>query len=192
MVERGYGLSPIALRMKVSEITMFKATPFIEGILGRGRKRWHPELTLGASQAPETARARGLCKENVKNFYDILEMLYPRDNSPPDKIWNCDESGVQAGKNGSGVVIARMGAHRVHSTVPDQRECLSVLVYINVAGFSIPSFFIFRGKRFGQNYIQHCEASETMAMQFGAVLVSLTEPVSSFPSSFCNKHVVSF
>ena len=32
MVERGYGLSPTVLRMKVSNITMSKATPFTESI----------------------------------------------------------------------------------------------------------------------------------------------------------------
>jgi hypothetical protein len=61
MVERGYGLTPITLRMKVSEITMSRGTPFQEGIHGRGWmrgwKRWHLELTLRAAQALETARA---------------------------------------------------------------------------------------------------------------------------------------
>jgi hypothetical protein len=49
MVDKGYGLSSTALRMKVSEITMFRATPFTEGIPRRGWKRRHPELTLRAS-----------------------------------------------------------------------------------------------------------------------------------------------
>jgi hypothetical protein len=45
MVERGYGLSPIALRMKVSEITMSRATPLTEGILGRGWMRgWKGDI----------------------------------------------------------------------------------------------------------------------------------------------------
>jgi hypothetical protein len=81
-------------------------------------------------------------------------------------------SGAQAGKNGGGIVIARTGACRVHSIVPDQREWLSVLVCINAAGFSIPSFYIFRGKRFGQNYIQYCEAGATMSMQPRAWMTS--------------------
>jgi hypothetical protein len=36
MVDCGYGLSPTAIRMKVSEITMSKPTPFREGIPGGG------------------------------------------------------------------------------------------------------------------------------------------------------------
>jgi hypothetical protein len=50
MVEKEYGLSPTALRMKVSEITMSRAIPFTKGIPGRdwirGWKTRHPELTL--------------------------------------------------------------------------------------------------------------------------------------------------
>jgi hypothetical protein len=84
----------------------------------------------------------------------------------------CDESGAHAGRNGGAVVIARRGARRVHSIVPNQREWLSVLVCINAAGSSIPSFYIFRGKRFRQNCIEKCEAGTTMAMQQRAWMTS--------------------
>jgi hypothetical protein len=53
----------------------------------------------------------------------------------------------------------------VQSLVPDQRERLSVLICINGVGLSIPSFYIFRGKRFKQNYIECCEPGATIAMQ---------------------------
>jgi hypothetical protein len=106
MVERGFGLTPTALKMKVCEITMSRDIPFREGIPGggwmRGWRRWHPELTLQVSQALEIARARGLCKDNIKSFCDNLRALYDQHNYTPDRIWNCDESGAQAGKNGGG------------------------------------------------------------------------------------------
>ena len=157
MVERGYGLTPTALKMKVNEITMSKVTPFREGIPGRGWmrgwKRRYPKLILQTTQALETTRTKGLCKDNVASFYDNLETLYSRHKYPSNRIWNCDEFGTQAGKNGSGIVIAKTGAHHVHSIVPDQREWLSVLVCVNVARSAIPSFYIFRRKRFGKNYI---------------------------------------
>jgi hypothetical protein len=131
MVERGYGLSPTTIKMKVSEITMSRDTPFHEGIPGGGLMRgWrcrHPELILRVLQALETARARGLCKDNVKSFYDNLHMLYTLHKYSPKKIWNCDGSSVYAGKNWGGGVIARIGARQVHSIVPDQREWLMSL-----------------------------------------------------------------
>jgi hypothetical protein len=56
--------------------------------------------------------------KNVKSFYDNLQTLYSMHNYSPDRIWNCDESRAQAGKNKGGVVIAKTGARRVHSIVP--------------------------------------------------------------------------
>jgi hypothetical protein len=121
-------------------------------------------LTLRVSQALKTARAKGLCRDNVKSFYENLQTLYTLYQYTPDRIWNCNESGAQMGKNGGGVVIARTGARRVHSVVPDQHEWLSILVCINAARIAISSFYIFRGKRFGKNYIEQCEPGATMVM----------------------------
>jgi hypothetical protein len=109
-------------------------------------------------------RARALSKENVDSFYDNLETLYKRNNYPPDRIWNCDKTGAQAGRDGGEMVIAKKGSRAIHSIIHDQREWLSCLVCINAAGSSVLSFYIFRGKRFRRNYIEHCEAGATMAM----------------------------
>jgi hypothetical protein len=80
--------------------------------------------------------------------------------------------GCKQGRMEGGLVIARIGARRVHSIVLDQHEWLSVLVCVNAVGATIPSFYIFRRKRFGQNYIQRCELGATMAMQPRAWMTS--------------------
>lgn len=101
MCDAGYGLSPSALKLKVYEITKSRWTPFRDGIPGSGWMRWfkhrHPELTVRASQALETARARTLCPENVGTLYENLNQLYDLEHYSPGRIWNCDETGVQAG-----------------------------------------------------------------------------------------------
>jgi len=79
---------------------------------------------------------------------------------------------VQAGRNGVARVIARRGARNINSVVPDSREWISVLVCINAAGIAIPSFYIFRGKHFGKNYVLNCERGATMAMQEKAWMTS--------------------
>ena len=63
------------------------------------------------------------------------------------------------------MVTAKRGSRVVHSIIPDEREWLSCLVYINAVDLSIPSFYIFCGRRFRRNYIEHCKAGATMAMQ---------------------------
>ena len=154
MCEMGHGLSIIAFKLKVNEITKSRWTPFKNDIPEAGWLRWwqrkHPKLTLRASQALEIARARGLCEENVKSFYDNFQKLYMLHDYPPKRIWNCDEFGAQVGKNGGGLVIARTRARQVHSIVPDQREWLSVLVCINAAKSAIPLFYIFGENNLGR------------------------------------------
>ena len=106
MCEMGQGLTPSALKLKVYDITKSRATPFRDGIPGPGWMRWwkhrHSELTLQVSQALETARARGLCAENIHSFYENLQSLMTLHEYGADRIWNCDESGAQAGRNGGG------------------------------------------------------------------------------------------
>ena len=70
------------------------------------------------------------------------------------------------------MVIAKMGAQRVHSIVQNQKEWLSVLVTVNATEQAIPAFYIFKGKQFRQNYIQHCEPKAAMAMQPQAWMTS--------------------
>ena len=117
------------------------------------------------AQGLETSRARGLCEENVKSFYANLRFLYDTNSYPSDKVWNCDESGAQAGRNGGALVLARRVTRTVHQVMPDEREWLSVLVCVNAAGEAIPSFYVFKGKRFKRNYIAKCESGAIMAMQ---------------------------
>ena len=137
---------------------------------------------LRVSQALESARAKRLCEDNVRSFFENLQHLYSMHEYALDRIWNCDESGAQAGRNGGAIVIARRGARRVHNIVPNQREWLSVLICINAAGSSIPSFYIFHGRRFRQNYIEKCEPGATMALQQRAWMTSY--PFSAWISHF--------
>jgi hypothetical protein len=58
MVERGYGLSPIALKMKVSEIIMSIETPFQDGILGGGKVVTATDGQTRPSVTSDKARVR--------------------------------------------------------------------------------------------------------------------------------------
>jgi hypothetical protein len=68
---------------------------------------------------------------------------------------------VQAGRECGGMVIAKRGSRAAHSIIHDSREWLSYLVCINASSLAIPSFYIFRGKRFQRNYIECCETGAT-------------------------------
>ena len=106
MQEYAYPLSMDQLRLKVAEMVQDRVTPFRDGIPRNGWIKWfnrrHPNLTLRHSEGLEFSRAKGLCPENVRSFYSNLEHLYSKENYPAERIWNSDETGAQAGRNGGG------------------------------------------------------------------------------------------
>ena len=91
--------------------------------------------------------------------------MYTKYNYGPSKIWNLDESGGQANKNGLGKVIARKGARKVQVLVPNEREWMTVLTIINAEREYPPHFYIFKEKRKTRCYVSKCEENCMWAMQ---------------------------
>ena len=147
MQEYGHPLSMDQLRLKVAEMVQYRVTPFHDGIPGNGWIKWfkkrHPNLTLRLSEGLEFSRARGLCLENVRSFYSNIQQLYNKENYPAERIWNSDETGAEACRNGGGRVWARKGSRFVHKVLPNEREWITNLTCVNVAGDHIPGFYLF-------------------------------------------------
>lgn len=170
MQDLGHPLTPGQLRLKVAQATQARETPWSDiGLPGKNWlksfKRRHPEIASRKGQPLEVARARGLCASTVATLYGNLEELYTTFKYPPSHIWNCDESGVQAGRSGGATVLARVGSRAVHTIEPDQREHLSVLSCINADGGKIPNFYVLKGTYFTGNHVLNCEKGALMAMQ---------------------------
>ena len=91
--------------------------------------------------------------------------MYDSNHYEPTHIWNCDETGVQAGRNCGMRVIAKLGSKSVPQILSKSREWIIVLCCINVEGQSIPGFYLFKEKRRLQNYIANCETGACMAAQ---------------------------
>jgi hypothetical protein len=95
-------LTLLQLCLLVARIIQTRYTPYRDGIPGRGWMKWfrrrHPDLTLRMPQGLEYARTKGLCPESVQSFYKNLEELYDKHNYESSHVWNCDETGVQAGR----------------------------------------------------------------------------------------------
>jgi len=93
---------------------MGRDTPFQNGIPSggwmTGWKHSHPELSLCTSQALDVNKneriMQGECYRLLQQFRSILCVH----KYSPDCIWNCDESGLQVGKNGGDVTIAKISA----------------------------------------------------------------------------------
>jgi hypothetical protein len=168
MENLGHPVDILGLKLKVAEACQERVTPFRDGIPGQGWLRWfrhrHPEISLQVAQGLEVGKAKGLCPDNIASFYVNLEAMLEKGYGP-ESIWNCDESGAQAGRNGGGRVLAKTRSRTVHAIIPKEREWLSVLCCINAAGDYLPSFYIFRGKLFQRDFKKGCEEGATMGMQ---------------------------
>ena len=168
MAQYDHPLSTEKLRLKVALMTQERPTSFTDGIPEKEWLCWfkkrHLDLIRRQAHGLELARAKGLCAENVASFYKNLEKLYQKYQYPSDHVWNCNESGTQAGRSGGGRVWTKRGTRSVHSLLPNEHECLTVLTCINVAGQDIHGFYIFRGKRIRDNYISFYEDGAAMAM----------------------------
>ena len=170
MQDRGHPLTAAELRLKVATATQTRPMPWSargvpsKGWLRRFRSR-HPEISSRRSQGLEVARARALCPITSESLYANLERLYTAHSYPPIHIWNCDESGVQAGRVGGATVLARRGSRSIHSIELDQKEHLSVLSCVNANGGCIPNFYILKGCYFLQDYIANYEKGVVMGMQ---------------------------
>ena len=169
MLDIGQPLMPHLLKLKVAEICQGRITSFKNGMPGDSWFYWfmkrHPHLVLRIPQGLETTRARAMNPITVQGFYSNLLKLYKIYAYSPSHIWNVDESGCNVSKSGLGKVLAKKGIRYVYAQIPNEKEWLSILTSINAAGWSIHHFFIFKGKRRIKDYIQHCQAGSTMAMQ---------------------------
>jgi hypothetical protein len=157
------------LIMKATQLTQHRETPFRDGIPGRGWLKWfrkrHPELVLRLAQGLDTNKAKKLNAGTVSTFYNNLKELLDKHQYEPAQIWNADETGCQAGRNGGGRVLAKIGTKYVRQIIPNEREHVTVLTCINSDGEYISNLYIFKGKQRKDEYIRKCESGAMYAMQ---------------------------
>ena len=138
MAEVGLPFTPIQLQQKAAEITQERPTPFTNGMPGRSWLKWflyrHPEISFRYSQILNQKRARALNSNTTKRFYQNLSDLYEQYHYKACQIWNLDETGAMANRNGHAKVLARRGARNVQSITLDSRKWITVLTCVNAAG----------------------------------------------------------
>ena len=126
MVELGHLLTPAQLKAKVGESTQSRVTPFRDGIPRNSWLKWfrnrNPHLVMRQPQPLDSNRARALCSPTIERFYSNLRALHKQYQYQPNCIWNIDESGVQANKNGHTKIFALRGIRSVQKLVPNERE----------------------------------------------------------------------
>ena len=67
-------------------------------------------------------RARNLCPSLIQTFYENLQSMYNQSGYSPFHIWNVDESGANASRNGIGKVFASKNLRNIHILTPNEES----------------------------------------------------------------------
>lgn len=112
------------------------------------------ELSIRQSEGVSIARAKGLNKKVVANYFKLLGDVL-KDNGLFDKpghVFNMDETGLQL-NNKPGKVIAIKGSKNVTSVTSGEKgETISVLACVSGEGTFLPPVSIMKGKNLKQEF----------------------------------------
>ncbi|XP_063230419.1 uncharacterized protein LOC134535276 [Bacillus rossius redtenbacheri] len=107
----------------------------------------NPDISLRQSQGLSVARAHGLCREEVDEYFALLEEITITHSlfDKPGNIFNVDESGIQL-INKPGKVLAAKGSKDVFSlTSGEKGETITVVACVNAEGRFLPPTIIVKG-----------------------------------------------
>lgn len=108
----------------------------------------HPNLSIRKSEGVSVARAQGMDRKTVSEYFDLLEKVLIENDliDKPGSIYNMDETGLQL-NNKPGEVVAIKGSKNVTSiTSGEKGETISCLACCNGEGTFLPPFCIYKGK----------------------------------------------
>ena len=108
----------------------------------------HTELSLRQSESVSIARTRGFNKENVSEFFDILEKIVEENMIDALRIFNVDESGFSTVQKKSPKIISSRGKHQVGAISSGERGINTTFVCCtSAAGHYVPPMIIFKRQR---------------------------------------------
>lgn len=109
----------------------------------------HPDLSFRKPEPTSAARAMGFNKVQVTKFFELLCSLLDEYKFTPEKIFNCDETGICSVPKSKSKILAVKGKKQVGALTSAERgQTVTVEVCFNAAGSYMPPFFIFPRQRF--------------------------------------------
>lgn len=172
MEERLFGLTTLDLRRLAYQLAVrnnkkhnfsnekeMAGVDWLNGFLKR-----NPELSIRKPEATSAARAMGFNRVAVGNFYQLLGETYDALHLTPDRIYNCDETGISVVSKTKSKIIALKGRKQVGSLSSAERgQTVTVEICLNAAGTYMPPLIIFPRQRMKAELLDHAPPGTTSA-----------------------------
>lgn len=147
-----YGLTKTEVRNLAYQFAVAKGKKFPDS-WNEGKsagKEWlrqflrrHEDLSLRKPEATSLARSTAFNKANVSSFFENYKKLLSRANFTPEKIWNCDETGVTT-VHVPPKIIGPRGIKQIGQMTSGERgQNVTIIAAINALGNHIPPMMIF-------------------------------------------------
>lgn len=107
------------------------------------RKIYQNQLSLRKPEATSLARSTGFNKPSVAKFFENYRNILKRRQYAPDRIWNCDETGIST-VHVPPKVLGPKGTKQVGSMTSSERGTnVTMIAAVNAIGNSVPPMLIF-------------------------------------------------
>ena len=90
-------------------------------------------------------------------FFDLLEEVYTKNNYPPNRIYNVDESGLTIVQSKIPQIIGRRGKRQIAALTSAVRgSIMTIVICMNACGLFVPPFIIFPRKNMSAQLMRGC------------------------------------
>lgn len=108
----------------------------------------HPEVSFRQPTGTSIARMKGFNKEDVDNFFTLLETTMDQNHYSANNVYNVDETGISVVPAKMPEVLAKKGKRQIAATTSAERgSTVTCIMCMSASGTYVPPMMIFPRKR---------------------------------------------
>lgn len=108
----------------------------------------HPNLSFRRPTGTSIARMKGFNKQNVNDFFDLLESSFDKIQYPATNVYNVDETGISVVPSKMPEILALKGKKQIGTVTSAERgSTITCVICMSAGGTFVPPMMIFPRKR---------------------------------------------